>query len=115
MNEVDKLEKRINDAQAKLDADKKKLRQVKRQQHEKFVKQVGARIVKESGIENLEQLSEYKLVKKDKLTSGNGGGIEAQLRKIADDMQYTGNFWKVKDLSKVTEWLAHFRTENREP
>jgi hypothetical protein len=36
--------------------------------------------------------------------------LQVDLNKIADGMEWTGNFWKVNNLPKVSEWLANFRT-----
>lgn len=33
-----------------------------------------------------------------------------QLTNIANAMHWNGNFWKVKDLKNVSQWLAQFRT-----
>jgi hypothetical protein len=35
-----------------------------------------------------------------------------QLQAIADSMQWNGNFWKIDNLSEVSQWLSQFRKEN---
>ncbi|MEN2662966.1 hypothetical protein [Lacticaseibacillus paracasei] len=38
-----------------------------------------------------------------------------QLQAIAENMQWNGNFWKIDNLSEVSEWLSQFRNENTKP
>lgn len=38
----------------------------------------------------------------------------AELKHIANDMEFNGKFWRVKDLSKLTQMLSSLRDDNIE-
>lgn len=105
MSELEKIEKL-----------EKELKARKRKALAKEYEKLGKKFYKLSKAQNIDEangilestVSHKKEPKNNNLTDEQF----EELKNIADSMQWNGNFWQIKNLTNVSEWLSHFRSEN---
>ena len=104
-SEIERLKRRIKQEQATL-------KQKEKAHQEKLAKQLGKYVLRETHVTNLTNFqAHWKLVKISQLpATKTGEQLEKTLRQIADQMTYTGRYWKIENLTEVSAWLAKFRT-----
>lgn len=109
MNELEKIEQL-----------EKQLKARKREALKKGYEKLGRKFYKKTGAKNIttaENMLDHTPVFEKRETASPTLTTEQfqQLQNIAKNMQWNGNFWKIDNLSEVSEWLSQFRNENTKP
>lgn len=133
-NKISKWEEEARLAEEKARELKKKIRLEKKAQKEKLALAIGSAVLSATDVKSVEEFEEKYLAHSSDFSNGSdidenqmlieksefealqneinlAKQLQVDLNKIADDMEWTGNFWKVENLAKVSDWLANFRTE----
>lgn len=110
MEKLTKLEEQKKKIDAQIRLERKALR-------EKNERIIGKNIRKRFGVETWteveKQLSNQVLPGRNPLDSDTQQ-LLAELRHIANDMEFNGKFWRVNDLAKLTQTLSRLRDDKGE-
>lgn len=110
---MEKLTK-LEEQKKKIDAQIKKERKVLREKNERII---GKNVRKHFGVETWpeveKQLSDQVLPGQNP-TDSETQQFLAELRHIANDMEFNGKFWRVNDLAKLTQTLSRLRDDKGE-
>lgn len=131
MANIEQLEERYKKLQ-------KEIQQEKKREKAKLIKQVGTKVIKETKVKSFDEFTnDWKLANTNPKTQEQSdipvdtslfSGVlddapafaksnaltseqKDELVKIADEMTWTGNYWKIENISKVSKWLSQFRTK----
>ena len=132
-DKISKWEEEARLAEEKAKELKRKIRLEKKAQQEKLALAIGSAVLSATDVKSVAEFEEKYLTHSSGFSNGSiidenqmvieksrfealqqgvnlSKQLQVDLNKIADAMEWTGNFWKVNNLPKVSEWLATFRT-----
>jgi len=100
----------------KIEQLEKQLKARKRKALAKEYEKLGRKFLKQSNAKNIEAANQ--MLDKNNLNADVVSAEEyitkeqfLELMNIANDMQWNGNFWKIGNLTDVSQWLSQFRTK----
>jgi len=110
---LEKLTK-LEEQKKKIDAQIRRERKVLREKNERII---GKNVRKYFGVETWteveKQLSDQVPTGQNPMDSETQQ-LLAELRHIANDMEFNGKFWRVNDLAKLTQTLSRLRDDKGE-
>jgi len=110
---LEKLTK-LEEQKKKIDAQIRAERKAVREKNERII---GKNVRKYFGVETWteveKQLSDQ-VIPGENPTDSNTQQILAELKHIANDMEFNGKFWRVNDLAKLTQTLSLLRDDKGE-
>lgn len=110
---MEKLTK-LEEQKKKIDAQIRLERKALREKNERIIgKNVRKYFGVETWIEVEKQLSDQVLSGQNPMDSETQQFL-AELRHIANDMEFNGKFWRVNDLAKLTQTLSRLRDDKGE-
>lgn len=132
-DKISKWEKEARLAEEKAKELKRKIRLEKKAQQDKLALAIGSSVLSATDVKSVGEFEEKYLAHSSGFSNGSdidenqmliekskfealqqevnlSKQLQVDLNKIADGMEWNGNFWKVNNLPKVSEWLANFRT-----
>jgi len=100
----------------KIEQLEKQLKARKRKALAKEYEKLGKRFLKQSNAKNIESANQ--ILDKNNLNTDVISTEEyitkeqfLELLNIANNMQWNGNFWKIGNITDVSQWLSQFRTK----
>ena len=132
-DKITKWEAEARLAEKKAKELKRKIRLEKKAQQKKLALAIGSAVLSATDVKSVAEFEEKYLAHSSDFSNGSiidenqmvieksrfealqqevnlSKQLQVDLNKIADGMEWNGNFWKVNNLPKVSEWLANFRT-----
>lgn len=130
---MEENENRLDEAEQRVKELKQIIKEDNKRQEEKVALAIGKKVLRKTNVHSDKEFTEKYLDKLNADISIDENKVVVEktnyeqllqkenkfndlirlLNKAADEMSWTGNFWKINNLKEFTSWLAdNFRTEN---